>query len=114
MDKVPHKGEVVKETYLNRKTDGSKVPRVKLRLHPVRDFAHNTAQGCSRMLGQNPASRNTMILALLACTEVSVRTRARRFLSGLSADELQFLAEFMGACILESAGDTVSALAAVQ
>jgi hypothetical protein len=66
------------------------------------------------MLGHNPASRNTMILALLACTETSVRTRARRFLSGLSADELQFLAEFMGACILESSGDTVSALAAVQ
>jgi hypothetical protein len=66
------------------------------------------------MLGRNPASRNTMILALSAYAETGVRTHARRFLSGLSSDELQFLAEFVGACILESSGDTASAIAAVQ
>jgi hypothetical protein len=31
-----------------------------------------------------------------------VRTDARRFLQGLSSDELQFIAEYLGACILES------------
>ncbi|HXA52841.1 MAG TPA: hypothetical protein VNV86_21135 [Candidatus Acidoferrum sp.] len=66
------------------------------------------------MLGRNPASRNTMILALSACAETGVRTRARRFLSGLSSDELQFLAEFVGACILESSGDATSAIATLQ
>jgi hypothetical protein len=30
--------------------------------------------------------------------------KARRFLQGLSSDELQFIAEYLGACILESAG----------
>jgi hypothetical protein len=43
-----------------------------------------------------------------------LRTRARRFLCGLSADELQFIAEFLGACILESSGDFTRAAAAVQ
>jgi hypothetical protein len=66
------------------------------------------------MLGRNPASRNTMITALCAYAEIGVRPRARRFLSGLSSDELQFLAEFVGACILESSGDTARAIAAVQ
>jgi hypothetical protein len=28
--------------------------------------------------------------------------KTRRFLAGLSADELQFLAEFQGCCVLES------------
>jgi len=31
-----------------------------------------------------------------------VKTKARRFLAGLSSDELQFIAEFLGSCILES------------
>lgn len=46
--------------------------------------------------------RSTLVAALVACTESPVKTRARRFLVGLSSDELQFIADFLGACILES------------
>jgi hypothetical protein len=66
------------------------------------------------MLGRKTASRHTMILALSAWAGDGVGTRARRFLSGLSSDELQFLAEFVGACILESADDVETAAAMVQ
>ena len=50
-------------------------------------------------------TRNTLVAALAACSERSLKARARRFLMGLSADELQFIAEFLGACILESSDD---------
>ncbi len=47
--------------------------------------------------------RRSLITALAECAESSFRWRARRFLLGLSADELQFIAQFMGGHILESA-----------
>lgn len=46
--------------------------------------------------------RTALIAAIAACTEGSLRKDARKFLRGLSRDELQYIAEFMGACILES------------
>jgi len=46
--------------------------------------------------------RSALVAALLSCTDGPRQSKARRFLSGLSADELQFIAEFMGASILES------------
>ena len=46
--------------------------------------------------------RDTLVAALVDCADRPRKLRARRFLSGLSADELQFIAEFFGACILES------------
>jgi len=46
--------------------------------------------------------RSTLEAALTACAETALKTRARRFLAGLSSDELQFIADFVGACILES------------
>ena len=45
--------------------------------------------------------RNTLVSALVSCVENPVKLQARRFLLGLSADELQFIAEFFGACLLE-------------
>jgi hypothetical protein len=48
------------------------------------------------------ARRQDLVTALIACTENPFRTNARRFLRGLSADELQFIAEFVGSLILES------------
>ena len=48
--------------------------------------------------------RNALVTALLACSDRSLKTNARRFLQGLSSDELQFIAEYLGACILESMG----------
>jgi hypothetical protein len=39
--------------------------------------------------------------ALLSCVEMRRRGKARRFLDGLSLDELEYLASFAGACVLE-------------
>jgi hypothetical protein len=46
--------------------------------------------------------RNALVAALTSCADRPSKNRARRFLSGLSFDELQFIAEFQGACVLES------------
>lgn len=46
--------------------------------------------------------RNSLVAALTACAETPLRPKARRFLAGLSFDELQFIAEFFGGCILET------------
>jgi hypothetical protein len=49
--------------------------------------------------------RNTLIAALSAGADGSQKRKTRRFLHGLSTDELQFIAEFLGSCTLEvSAG----------
>ena len=48
--------------------------------------------------------RSALVTALLACSDSSLRIKARRFLQGLSSDELQFIAEYLGARILEAAG----------
>jgi hypothetical protein len=45
--------------------------------------------------------RRTMVAALTSCACEKARSRLRRFLAGLSADELEFLAGFQGARILE-------------
>ena len=46
--------------------------------------------------------RNSLITALAAGAGLPSRRKTRRFLSGLSCGELQFIAEFVGCCILES------------
>ena len=43
-----------------------------------------------------------LVRALCSCVGDRKRGRARRFLQGLSADELQYIAEFIGSCILDS------------
>ena len=45
--------------------------------------------------------RRVLVAALASCADGSLRPKTRRFLAGLSCDELQFLAEFLGASILE-------------
>ena len=45
--------------------------------------------------------RRALVAALASCADGSLRPKTRRFLAGLSCDELQFLAEFLGASILE-------------
>lgn len=47
--------------------------------------------------------RETLVTALVSCASSSLQSRSRRFLAGLSSDEMQFIAEFLGCCILESA-----------
>jgi hypothetical protein len=49
------------------------------------------------------ALRNALVAALSSCADGSLRREARRFLAGLSSDELEFIAEFLGACILDAA-----------
>ena len=56
------------------------------------------------MVPHASVARNTLVTALTACAGDAVRSRAWEFLSALSSDELQFLAEFVGSCILESPG----------
>ncbi len=46
--------------------------------------------------------RKSLVAALAACAETSLRPRARRFLGGLSFDELQFIAGFFGSWIVET------------
>ena len=46
--------------------------------------------------------RNVLVGSLLAWVDGPQRAKTRRFLRGLSSDELQFIAGFCGACILES------------
>ena len=46
--------------------------------------------------------RATLVSALSSCVADPKKRKARRFLQGLSRDELQYIAEFMGCCILES------------
>jgi hypothetical protein len=48
--------------------------------------------------------RSALVAALAVRAESSLKSRVRRFLRGLSSDELQFIASFLGACILESTG----------
>ena len=45
------------------------------------------------------------VAALVSCAEGPQQPGVRRFLMGLSSDELEFLAAFMGASILEAAED---------
>jgi hypothetical protein len=48
--------------------------------------------------------RTALISAITACADERLQKRARWFLQGLSNDELQYIAEFLGACVLESSG----------
>jgi hypothetical protein len=50
------------------------------------------------------AKKSGLVCALVGCLENSQKRSTRRFLQGLATDELQYIAEFLGACILESGG----------
>jgi hypothetical protein len=49
------------------------------------------------------ALRQDLVTALTTCIRTPFRARARRFLLGLSMDEMQFIAEFLGSCMIDSA-----------
>jgi hypothetical protein len=55
--------------------------------------------------------RSALVAALVSCADSPHKSRARRFVQGLSADELQFIAEFLGACVLDSPGKTCASRA---
>ena len=48
--------------------------------------------------------RSALVAALIACADSPHKSTARRFLQGLSSDELQFIAGFLGAYVLELPG----------
>jgi hypothetical protein len=50
--------------------------------------------------------RSTLVAALVSCADSPHKSQARRFVEGLSADELQFIAEFLGACVLDPASQS--------
>jgi len=50
------------------------------------------------------AKKCALVCALSSCLENSQKRPTRRFLQGLAIDEMQYIAEFLGACILESGG----------
>jgi hypothetical protein len=60
--------------------------------------------GTGVLLVPAAAKKSSLVCALVACLENSQRRPTRRFLQGLATDELQYIAEFLGACILESGG----------
>ena len=55
--------------------------------------------------------RTALVAALVSCADSPHRLRARRFVQGLSADELQFIASFLGACVLDSSGNSYASRA---
>jgi hypothetical protein len=55
-------------------------------------------------LTRSSGLRTALISAITEFAERRFQRKARKFLLGLSTDELQYIAEFLGACILESAG----------
>ncbi len=48
------------------------------------------------------AKKSTFVRALSLCVDEAQRRDIKRFLLGLATDELQYIAEFLGSCILES------------
>ena len=46
--------------------------------------------------------KNVLVKSLCCMVPGLQRRRARQFLLGLSTDELQYIAEFLGSCVLES------------
>jgi hypothetical protein len=65
-------------------------------------MAQNIASLVCFLTDRRSAVRNSLVAALVACADEALRSRARRFLAGLSSDELQFIAGFLGSYILES------------
>ena len=52
---------------------------------------------------ERASERAALVQALSAVAVTDRRKRARRFLQGLSTDELRYIASYLGACMIESA-----------
>lgn len=48
--------------------------------------------------------RSALVTALVSSADSPYKSTARRFVQGLSSDELQFIASFLGACVLDCSG----------
>ena len=52
--------------------------------------------------------RPALVAALASCVDKSLQSKARHFLLGLSCDELEFIADYLGSCMLESGSQRCS------
>jgi hypothetical protein len=50
--------------------------------------------------------QSALVAALVSCADSPHKSQARRFVQGLSSDELQFIAGFLGACVLDRSGNS--------
>ena len=86
----------------------------RIHLHPRRDFDIITARFTKISMvshrHENPL-RSSLAAALISCADSPHRSQARRFVQGLSADELEFIAAFLGACMLDSCGNSCASQA---
>ena len=64
--------------------------------------AYHTQLAPRPRIRHNTAVRKSLVAALVECAEQPLKLNARRFLGGLSSDELQFIADYLGFCILEA------------
>ena len=71
-------------------------------LRPVFLFAIIGTDEVHLIKDRSPGLRTALISAITACADDRLQKKARWFLQGLSNDELQYIAEFLGACVLES------------
>jgi hypothetical protein len=55
--------------------------------------------------------RSNLVTALVSYAGSPHKSQARHFVQGLSSDELQFIAGFLGACVLDSAGSVCASRA---
>jgi hypothetical protein len=73
-------------------------------LRPLFLFAIIGTEEVYLIKDRGPGLRAALISAITAFAHERLQKKARWFLHGLSNDELQYIAEFLGACVLESAG----------
>jgi hypothetical protein len=64
------------------------------------EYSHKTGV----QLVPTAVKKSALVRALGACVDERQKRQIRRFLLGLATDELQYIAEFLGSCILESGG----------
>ena len=64
--------------------------------------AYDTHLAPRLRIRNNTAVRKSLVAALVERAEQPLKLDARRFLAGLTGDELQFIADYLGFCILES------------
>jgi len=84
----------------NRKS--STQPSATTPLRPVFLFAIIGTDEVPLIDDRSPGLRTALISAITACADDRLQKKARWFLQGLSNDELQYIAEFLGACVIES------------
>jgi hypothetical protein len=69
-------------------------------------YTHENSGPSQELLVPLAAERASLVRALSTVALTERRRTARRFLQGLSTEELRYIASYLGACLLESALQT--------